>query len=633
MEENNDIEKNDTLHNNDENNEIPKALQNKEINDDTKNKANERATTKEAKKDITKDNEKNNNKKFKKFYIIFILVLLVITTSTTYITIKYIDKSSNQNNENKEEKTEIPTEETKEIVKKKAEDEKYALRKYSETYNENDLLINEYIDRDGDLKLRSDIDDALIKGNYISFIQIDGLKDKQVQNNVNSKLKEKAYSFGNNKDVRTNLTANFSNVLAVSIYCNDSNLEYNENKECLNIDLSTGNEIPFEEIFVSSAPINSILSEGLYKLLAWRIKYQNSNEDNWEDDFDFSKYDSSDFEDKSMILSRNYQKEKGKIKYSLYYDKVIVYGLLNGLVDKDSESYINISFVKHLEDIAIFKRFLTKDSLYENSDIGLKNIIVCQYPIAPEGKAIEGDRALNLGFISENVYMEDFMEGYVKNANESIIKKINDYLQNFSNETKNNLMKYSNNGLIFQRTMQLIQDRDKPYYNVYIHEAKAMCDIDYFKNLAFEDYINLKTRPRADAGTFIFSDDEYEQKQHPNLKITNTKEKLILYFSLDGEYIGNNEEEAIRKTQSKDENNETTVQNIIPNTNENNNTRETNTNNSTTVNTNNINNSNTSSNITNNTNNSSNTTNNIENTNSISNNTTINNEISNTNNN
>lgn len=634
MDENNNKENiiSNNNHENVENIEIPKALQNKEINNDTKNETDDKTTTTEVKNDMTKENEKNNNKKFKKFYIIFIVVLLLITIIATYITIKYIDNSSNQNNENKEEKIEVPTEETKEIVKKKAEDEKYALRKYSETYNENDLLINEYIDKDGDIKLRSDINNVLIKGNYISFIQIDGLKDKQVQTKINNLLKEKAYSFGKDKRVGTYVSASFSNVLSAIVSCYDDR-GYTENEIYLNIDLSTGNEIPFEDVFVSSASINNILSEGMYKTLAWEIWSNKTNEDNWEEDFDISKVDMSDFEDKSLILAKKYEKEKGKIKYSLHFDKIIVYDLLNGITDKEDRT-ITIDFVDHLENIAIYKRYLTNNTLFEKSDIGLKNIIVCEYPKVYGIQDTVNEIPLNIGFVSDKVYMEDFFECYMRDIDDNSKKDIIKYLQNVSNNTKNRIKDNSNYGLFFQRIMYISESIDKSFYQVELIEVNTTCTIDYFKDLAFKDYIKLKLEPRADAGINIFSDEEFTKKRYPNLTVNNLREGKYLYFSLNGEYIGDNEEEAKRKTKTNNENNGTTVERISPNTILNDNTTiETNTNNSTTVNTNIINNSNISSNITNNTNNSSNTTNNIENTNSISNNITINNELSNTNNN
>ena len=636
MDENNNKENiiSNNNHENVENIEIPKALQNKEINNDTKNETDDKTTTTEVKNDMTKENEKSNNKKFKKFYIIFVVVLLLITIIATYITIMYINSSSKQINETKEELIEKDIDETNEIAKRKAEDEKYALRKYSETYNENDLILNEYIDINGNVKLRKDIPDVIIREKNIEFIQIDGLKDKQVQTKINNLLKEKAYSFGKDKRVGTSVTSSFSNMLGVSFYMIDERGQ-NEKSEFLHIDLSTGDEIPFEDIFVSSAPIKSILAEGMYKTLAWETKGKNTNEENWEDDYDISKADISDFEDKSIILAKKYEKEKGKIKYSLYFDKIIVYDLLNGITDKEDRT-ISIDFVDHLEDIAIYKRFLTEDSLFENSDIGLKNIIVCEYPKVYGIQDVINEIPLNIGFVSDKVYMEYFFECYISDTNNNTKNKITKYLQDFSNDTKKRISNNSDNGLIFQRIMYLNQSRDNSYYYVELMEVNATCTIDYFNDSAFKDYIKLKLEPRADAGINIFSDEEFAKKRYPNLKVTILREGNYLYFNLDGDYIGDTEEEAIRKTQSKDENNATKVQNVIPSINENNNTVETNTNNSTTINTNNINNSNTSSNVTNETSQSSNTTNNTENTNTNSNintNNNTSNELSHTNNN
>ena len=587
----------------DENSEVPKALQNNENNEKTENTDNQNKTiTNETEVKDNKTEKNTNNKKFKKYYIIYVIILLIITIVAIYFTIRYIDSSKIENNEVKEE---IIEEETKEITKKKAEDEKYALTKYSETYNENDLIFNE---------------DS-------GVLQIDGLKDKQVQNIVNNKIKEKVNSLDKNKRVNTQVTANFSNVLGVSIYNLDESGSV-EKEIYLNIDLSTGDEIPFEEIFVSSAPINSILSEGLYKTLAWNVKSKNTNEENWEEDFDMSKVDTSDFEDKSLLLSKKYEKEKGKIKYSLYFDKIIVYGLLDGITDKNDKT-ITIKFVDHLENIAIFKRFETKESIYESSDIGLKNIIVCEYPTVFGIKDVVRDITLNLGFVSKNTYMEDFFEYYVQDMDESAIKNIEKYIQNISNDTKNDLINNSNNGLIFQRVMYLHQDRNKTYYYVELIEAKSTCDIEYFNNLAFKDYIKLKTQPKADASIDMFNDDEYSQEKYPNLKITRLKEEKKLYFSLNGEYIGDNEEEAIRKTTSNNETNTNPEHNNASNTHIENSitTNTTNRiNESTDVNTNTIDNSSNQNSTpgTNNTSNSTNTNNN--------NNTSNDNSINNTNN-
>lgn len=495
-----------------ENSELPKVMQIKKKENDNDNNKEEVIS-------------KKNNNKFKKFYIIFIMVLTVITGIATYFTIKYIDASIKPDNEIKEE---IAEEETKEVVKKKAEDEKYALTKYSETYNENDLIFN-----------------------YDSgILQIDGLKDKDVQNKINTTLKEKANSLKSNKRVETRVNANFSNVLGVTIYGYDNYID-DTSDENLNIDLSTGNEIPFEDLFVSSASINSILSEGMYKTLAWEIKNKNTNEDNWEEDFDMSKVNTSDFEDKSLLLAKRYEKEKGKIKYSLYFDKIYVYGLLDGIAEKNNEA-IRIDLVNHIENLAIYKRFLTKESLFENSDIGLKDIIVCEYPLAYGVQDVKKYKALNLGFISDNVYMEDFFEFYIKDEDENAIKKITNYLQSLSNDTKKSLKNNLDKGMIFQRSISLSKSRNEAFYCVNLIENTTTCSIDYFKDLAFKDYIKVKIAPRVEDSIFKFSNSEYARKMYPNLKLTDEVRKEI-YFNLDGEYLGDNEEEAKRKTISNDE--------------------------------------------------------------------------------
>lgn len=585
--------------------ELPKILQNsnkQEMNQNSNN-VNEIEINDKSNQN-TKDNNKfsslNNkqdsikqDKKFIKIYIIYIVLLLLITGIAIFLTVKHINNSTNK--EVKEEKVEsTTTEETKEIAKKRAEDEKFALTKYSETYNENDLIFSE------------------LKDGNISYIQIDGLKDKKIQNKVNNRIYELAHSYSTDKEVYSDVTASFSNVLAITISY------YNEKREidkieCLNFDLSTGNEIPFEEVFVSSAPINAILSEGMYKRLAWEIKDKNTNEDNWEDYFNMDKVDASDFEDKSIILAKNYKKNKEKIKYELHFDKVYVYGLLDDIIEEKYNRVIRIDFKNHLENIAIYKRFLTSTSLYENSNIGLKNIIVCQYPFGYSINSYLDYKELNMGFLSDNVYMEDYFSYNSKDIDDNAIKKISKYVQDISNDEKANLTKDTTSGVIYQRIIYPHKERNNLFYYIDLNEAKTTCTIEYFKNEAFKDYIDMKTQARADGSLLLFSGDEYEQKEYPNLKTTTSMYEEKFYFNLDGEFIGKSEEEANNKLNLNNDNNSNIQENnSIPNT------TNTTTNN-TTVNTNSINNANNS--ITN-----TNTNNNF----SINTNVSVN-EITNTN--
>jgi phosphate transport system substrate-binding protein len=86
-----------------------------------------------------------------------------------------------------------------EITKKEAEDKIYAINSYTDTYNENSINIEEM--QDGD----------------INYFQIDGLKNTALQNQINEKIKNTAYSFEGATDVSSFVVGNFSNILSIKV--------------------------------------------------------------------------------------------------------------------------------------------------------------------------------------------------------------------------------------------------------------------------------------------------------------------------------------------------------------------------------------------------------------------------------
>lgn len=106
---------------------------------------------------------------------------------------------------------------------------------------------------------------------------------------------------GNSRYVYSNVTANFGNILSVSIYA-DKKTEY------INVDLNTGKDIKFEEVFVSSAPINSLITEGVFKALAW--DKLDSNYEKFGGILDMDKVDASNYEDIALMVVNNYKKIK-----------------------------------------------------------------------------------------------------------------------------------------------------------------------------------------------------------------------------------------------------------------------------------------------------------------------------------
>lgn len=465
-------------------------------------------------------NKKSGNKKF---FIIYILALIIITAISIFITIRYIDKNNSAS----------PLVESSYVDNKvKAEDAKFALNSYSETYNENDLVIKEYIDNNGKI-VENNFEEGITDGQRKSFIQIEGLKDKNIQDIVNNKLKDTAYGMGSNLAIESNITANFSNIISVTITSYE-NHNFKENK-VLNIDLNTGEEIPFEKVFVSSASVNSILSEGLYKILAWDVRSQNTNQDNWEDDFDISKYDISDFESKEMILAKRYEKLNGNIKYSISFSGLIIYDLLDGLTQNSYINTLSIDFVDHLEDVAIFKRYVTQDSIFERSDLGMKNMIVCECSIPYALKMMNMCTTLNLGFVSDNVYMEDYLQASSLDSNvkSNIIK----HLKNISDETKKSITANSNEGIFYQRYFNVYYDSYDNAYRIQSNCVTTKCDLTYFKNDAFRDYIKSKIRKSADASILFF--EKYDlYNEYPELNVKDTNDEKELVFDENGKYIG-----------------------------------------------------------------------------------------------
>lgn len=469
---------------------------------------------------------KKDNKKFIIGFIIFLIILILITALGIYYTIIYIGKNSGEN----EEKQNILEDELQTEEKKKTpEDIKYAIKSYTETYNTNSIKITKYYETDGKISTDYKFDDV----NYqyqIQFLQIDGLKNKNIQNQVNQMLKEISYNL-KDKLVYTTVTANFSNILSVQ----SSNSKGQVNT--LNIDLSTGENIPLEKIFISSATINSYLVEGLYENLAWENLEVVDGE---EIKNDMDNVDTSEYEDKFMMIINNYNKAKSNLKYSIYPSKISIYGLIDKNI-LNTEIYehtsIDINLIDHIEQVAMYKRYLTNESIFENDDLGSKGIIV----LTGSAQEEEYVTKINYGKITDNIFMEEVIlkDLYQNDEMEVCIK----YIEKLSNEQKTRLktQAYDNKGYFFQREYNIYYDSENAYYIIYTNSYEAMCPISYFENEAFKDYINLNAMPRADISLRGFS--TYMKDDFPNLEILEEKSEDF-YINKSGEFLGNTKEEA-----------------------------------------------------------------------------------------
>lgn len=226
------------------------------------------------------------------------------------------------------------------------------------TYNQNDLSISEKR--------------ATKEKIEITFCQIDGLKDADMQNKINKELevvainsyKEQISDLDKVLNVFVNTTnySNFANVLSFSVdytsKIDDNGDGFYQGHKFLNYDLTTGEKITFDKLFTSNAPIEEILRKSSYYSLV-----QRNLQNNLSGDMVVSNY--GDVEDDVALIIDKYK--KGKIT-EFYFSPTKIF------IQYDNDTLITINMQEYSDYIAIYNRYLTNESIYEKNDIGNKNL-------------------------------------------------------------------------------------------------------------------------------------------------------------------------------------------------------------------------------------------------------------------
>ncbi len=479
--------------------------------------------------------EKKNKTSFIFKYLIFVFLLFCITGLAIYLTINYLDKI--ESSEAEKEIVSDKVETSKSLSS--AKDAKYGIQAYDETYNTNSLKVTTTMDVNGKIVDRDYLIDKP-SALYTEYVQIDGLRDKTLQSTINEKLKQTAYNLKDSKNfVSSSVMANFSNVLSVNISVYNSQYE-KVGLETLNFDLTTGNEISFEDVFVSSAPLNTYLANGLYEALAW---HESENEE-YEETHDMNNYDTSEYEEKFLMIADNYKKMKDNLKFSITSSCVYVYDLMdNRMIPKnltEENNCITINFLDNIEEVAIYKRYLTENEIYDDNTLGTKDIIV----LSPNIEIEDYSKILNYGKMNDNIFLEEVVSGDFATIKDT--STIFSYVQNLSDKNKETLAKRDLEGkaLFFERSYNVAEEDE--FYSVNIITQETTCSSEYFKELAFKDYIKMKTGPTADASLLMF--DDYMKDDYPNLQIAKYKNEEM-YVSKSGTFLGNSREEAMQKLQ------------------------------------------------------------------------------------
>jgi len=198
-------------------------------------------------------------------------------------------------------------------------------------------------------------------GNYT----LEGLKDKTIQSEINNALQQTIEKMKQENRIEADtlevtLQANYADVLSIRIKGWNTQKQY---IETLNYSLLTGEEIKFEELFTSKPAAGEVFRDKLYTRLMWSIY---GTKDGPGPDMQNTNY--AEVEEYALDIVNDY--DNGK-EVQFYFTEntinIIEPNKIQGenVITADYRD-IEIPMPEHAERIAIYKRFLAEENLYEN---------------------------------------------------------------------------------------------------------------------------------------------------------------------------------------------------------------------------------------------------------------------------
>ena len=173
--------------------------------------------------------------------------------------------------------------------------------------------------------------------NLVGTVRIHGLKDKIVEEKVNAVLRELP-ALESEDDYGCYVNFNVSNVL--SITCDD---------EARNIDLTTGEEIKFEELFNQDTNMDALIRKEAYQYACFIGGCY--AEDPYDEEYE------SEVENDMIAFLRDYKNEKSTFG--------IGYTDFNFYRNQDYGWYYYSSYASYYDELTIYDRFLTDGDIYE----------------------------------------------------------------------------------------------------------------------------------------------------------------------------------------------------------------------------------------------------------------------------
>lgn len=250
------------------------------------------------------------------------------------------------------------------------------IKSLTEQYNENDLKITTVTDTKGTrIPLQIEGFEENIPKLSIEYIKIEGLKNKEIENKINKEIMVLVYSLYTDTElinpeidyiqIYANSEANFGNTISLyitkSIFYTDSSKEFESKNYYLNYDLTTGNIIKFTDLFTNSS-LRNVLIQCIYDNVLSNYTYFDGDDD-WS--IDMSKADLSTVEEETYATLNKLMNNLDNIKFYYTPSYICI-----------SDYNLTITMSSIYQNIAIYNRFKTDESIFDGTYIGNKNMFV-----------------------------------------------------------------------------------------------------------------------------------------------------------------------------------------------------------------------------------------------------------------
>lgn len=499
-----------------------------------------------------KDKSKNKDNNKLKVIILILFIILSISITVGLLIYKYVNTN---NNNNQEVTGGIENNNTQEVSKKETEDKKYLVT-FKEMYTINPLTITDKYYEKKATKKQGNLD--------ISYVEIAGLQDKDLQEKINNEIKTNAFLNSEKTGAKqtyhsyTRVQGNFSNILSIStyIYIYDNEESIFEENIYLNYNLVTGEQINFLDLFASNTPMNAIIYDLEYERLAWDTDLNfDMSEKEWENASNMDYRDTSLYEDKILkVINRYKSLEKDKIQFyvtpnSIYVDLPVGEG-------GENVSY-SIDLYKYIDYVTLYKKFLSDKVVFEN--ISQNKLLVFNDMIGyiPKYYKIEADNLfISLFSDMDQEYMKEEEQALIEKYSKEAVNMKNKLVQQHTNiilDEVRKLAKINKNKGYLARFMPYSYIDD--YYNEYGEEtliyicidgAIEEMKIDYYKENAFKLLAAQNARPKVSIDQVLIGTLVYDNDNVKSLLYNEDEENvvdLIGYYTLDGTLVAKSYEE------------------------------------------------------------------------------------------